>query len=61
MESIPQGKEPQVKAFRVRGVQRCETSWETSRVIWNIEVVHVMTETILHWRAGCSEELPVRF
>jgi hypothetical protein len=28
---------------------------------WNIEVVRVMTETVLHWRAGCSEELPVRF
>jgi hypothetical protein len=29
MESIPQGKEPQVKTFRASGAQRCETSWET--------------------------------
>jgi hypothetical protein len=33
MESIPQGEEPQVKAFRILEVQRWETSWETSRVI----------------------------
>ena len=39
MESIPQGEEPQVKAFRAIGVQRCETSWETLSVTWNITAI----------------------
>jgi hypothetical protein len=60
-ESLAQGEGPQVKAFQALKVRRWETSWETFRATWNIEVVRVMTETVLHWRAGCSEELPVRF
>ena len=39
MESIPQGKEPQVKAFRAIGVRRCETLWETPSVIRNITAI----------------------
>ena len=39
MESIPQGEEPQVKAFRAIRVQRCETSWETPSVIRNITAI----------------------
>ena len=40
MESIPQGKEPQVLSFQTMCVQRRETSWLTHIENWNISVGH---------------------